>query len=47
METGYYFGRDNSGGLVILDPWKRGNDRTNTNFTIMGVAGVGSAFVRA
>ncbi len=26
--TGYYFGRDNGGGLVILDPWKRGNDRT-------------------
>lgn len=41
--TGYYFGRDNAGGLVILDPWKRGNDRTNTNFTIMGVAGVGKS----
>ncbi|WP_331489683.1 hypothetical protein [Tepidibacter hydrothermalis] len=43
--TGYYFGRDNGGGLVILDPWKRGNDRTNTNFTIMGVAGVGKSTV--
>lgn len=41
--TGYYFGRDNGGGLVILDPWKRGDDRTNTNFTIMGVAGVGKS----
>ncbi|WP_245592057.1 VirB4 family type IV secretion system protein [Clostridiisalibacter paucivorans] len=41
--TGYYFGRDNGGGLVILDPWKRGNDRTNSNFTIMGVAGVGKS----
>ncbi|MBK5261907.1 MAG: hypothetical protein JJE17_04935 [Peptostreptococcaceae bacterium] len=41
--TGYYFGRDNAGGLVILDPWKRGNDRTNSNFTIMGVAGVGKS----
>jgi len=41
--TGYYFARDNGGGLVILDPWKRGNDRTNTNFTIMGVAGVGKS----
>ena len=41
--TGYYFGRDNGGGLVVLDPWKRGNDRTNTNFTIMGVAGVGKS----
>lgn len=43
--TGYYFGKDNSGGLIILDPWKRGNDRTNTNFTIMGVAGVGKSTV--
>lgn len=41
--TGYYFARDNGGGLVILDPWKRGNDRINTNFTIMGVAGVGKS----
>ncbi len=43
--TGYYFGRDNGGGLVVLDPWKRGNDRTNTNFTVMGVAGVGKSTV--
>lgn len=43
--TGYYFGRDNGGGLVVLDPWKRGNDRTNTNFTITGVAGVGKSTV--
>ncbi|MBF4692272.1 VirB4 family type IV secretion system protein [Fusibacter ferrireducens] len=43
--TGYYFGRDSRGGLVVLDPWKRGNDRTNTNFTIMGVAGVGKSTV--
>lgn len=43
--TGYYFGRDSTGGLVVLNPWKRGNDRTNTNFTIMGVAGVGKSTV--
>lgn len=43
--TGYYFGRDYGGGLVVLDPWKRGNDRTNTNFTVMGVAGVGKSTV--
>ena len=42
---GYYFGRDHAGGLVIVDPWKRGNDRTNTNFTITGVAGVGKSTV--
>ncbi len=33
--TGYYFGRDTSGGLIVLDTWKRGNDRTNTNMVIM------------
>lgn len=41
--TGYYFGRDSSGGLIILDTWKRGNDRTNTNMVIMGVARVGKS----
>lgn len=41
--SGYYFGRDNAGGLVILDTWKRGNDRTNSNWTIMGVAGTGKS----
>ncbi len=43
--TGYYFGKDSSNGLVILDTWKRGDDRTNTNFTIMGVAGVGKSTI--
>ncbi|MCX7748246.1 MAG: DUF87 domain-containing protein [Clostridia bacterium] len=41
--TGYYFGRDASGGLIVLDTWKRGGDRTNTNMVIMGVAGVGKS----
>lgn len=41
--TGYYFGRDASGGLIVLDTWKRGNDRTNSNMVIMGVAGVGKS----
>ncbi len=41
--NGYYLGKDVSGGLVILDSWKRGEDRTNTNMTIMGVAGVGKS----
>ena len=40
---GYYFGKDNSGGLVVIDPWKRGGDRTNSNMVIMGVAGVGKS----
>lgn len=41
--TGYYLGKDTNGGLIIIDPWKRGNDRTNTNMVVMGVAGVGKS----
>ena len=41
--TGYYFAKDSNGGLIILDPWKRGGDRTNSNWVIMGVAGVGKS----
>ena len=40
---GYYFGKDNSGGLVVIDPWMRGGDRTNSNMVIMGVGGVGKS----
>ena len=40
---GYYFAKDSSGGLVIIDPWKREEDRTNSNFVIMGVPGVGKS----
>ncbi len=41
--TGYYFAKDSLGGLIIIDPWKREADRTNTNFVIMGVPGVGKS----
>ena len=41
--TGYYFAKDNSGGLIIVDTWKRGEDRTNSSFVVMGVAGVGKS----
>lgn len=40
---GYYLAKDSLGGLVIVDPWKREADRTNTNFAIMGVPGVGKS----
>lgn len=42
---GYYFARDIDGGIIVLDTWKRGNDRTNSNFVIMGTAGVGKSTV--
>lgn len=40
---GYYWGQDTSGSLVVVDPWKRGNDRTNTNFVVMGNSGTGKS----
>ena len=42
---GYYFARDTEGGIVVLDSWKRGGDRTNSNYVIMGTAGVGKSTV--
>ena len=41
--AGYYFAKDTSGGLVIVDTWKRGGDRTNSNFCVMGNSGVGKS----
>lgn len=38
---GSYFGTDASGGIVVLDPWKREGERTNSNFLVMGKSGVG------
>ncbi|MDO4765944.1 MAG: hypothetical protein Q4A29_07780 [Eubacteriales bacterium] len=43
--TGYYFAKDKDGGLVILDTWKRGDDRTNSNILILGGSGVGKTTV--
>lgn len=40
---GYYFAKDTGGGLVIVDTWKRGGDRTNSNFCVMGNSGVGKS----
>ena len=40
---GYYFAKDASGGLIVVDPWMRGGDRTNSNMVIMGVGGVGKS----
>jgi len=41
--SGYYVGKDANDGLITLDIWKRGNDRTNSNFVVMGVPGVGKS----
>lgn len=41
--TGYYFAKDSGGGLIVVDPWKRGGDRNNSFFVIMGIPGVGKS----
>lgn len=40
---GYYFAKDLKGGLVIVDSWKRDEDRTNSNYVVFGVPGVGKS----
>jgi type IV secretory pathway VirB4 component len=41
--TGWIFGKDNQGGIILLDTWMRGGDRTNSNWTLLGVPGVGKS----
>lgn len=41
--SGYYFAKDDSGGIVTMDIWKRQGDRTNTNIAVLGVPGVGKS----
>lgn len=40
---GFYLAKDTNGGIVILDTWKRGLDRTNSNYVVMGTSGVGKS----
>lgn len=40
---GYILGKDNDGGIILIDPWIRGGDRTNSNWTILGAPGVGKS----
>lgn len=40
---GYIFGKDNDGGIILLNSWLRGADRTNGNWTILGAPGVGKS----
>lgn len=41
--NGSYFAKDNTGSFVVLDIWKRGDDRTNSNIVVMGDSGVGKS----
>jgi hypothetical protein len=43
---GIRLGRDTSGGVMLIDQWSRGaglEDRTNNNWTVLGVPGVGKS----
>lgn len=40
---GYFIGKTTTGRMVIVNPWLRGGDRTNSNWFISGVPGVGKS----
>lgn len=40
---GYIFGRVKGGGIILIDTWKRGGDRTNSNWVIFGPPGTGKS----
>lgn len=42
---GSYFAKDKNGGLIILDLWKRYQDRTNSNMLVTGLPGVGKTTI--
>lgn len=42
-EDGVLLGKDDTGGIVLIDIWKRFADRTNSNLTILGRPGVGKS----
>ncbi|GEA16347.1 hypothetical protein E308F_25930 [Moorella sp. E308F] len=42
--SGVVLGRDRDGGLVLVDIWQRGGDRTNSNWTVLAKPGAGKSF---
>lgn len=42
-EKGFYFAKDINNKLMILDLWKRGGDRTNSNIVAVGSSGKGKS----
>ena len=42
---GIILGRDKGGGVILVDIWRRGGDRTNSNFFVVGKPGVGKSTV--
>lgn len=44
-DNGFYFGRDAQGGVIFLDMWQRKEDRTNSNWVVLGEPGQGKSFL--
>lgn len=45
--TGFYWGLNSEKGLMALDSWRRGGDRTNSNYVVLGKSGTGkSTFIK-
>lgn len=42
--SGIVLGKDRDGGLVLVDIWRRGGDRTNSNWTVLAKPGAGKSF---
>ena len=43
-KTGYYLGSDQTGRMIAIDPFYRSNDRTNSNFAVVGQSGGGKSY---
>lgn len=41
--AGFYLGKNGSGGMILLDLWKRDRNRANSNITIVGGSGSGKS----
>ncbi len=41
--SGFYLGKNSDGGLMMLDLWKRSDNRNNSNITIVGGSGSGKS----
>jgi len=42
-KDGFYFAKTSTGNIVSIDLWHRGGDRTNSNFFVLGKAGMGKS----
>ena len=43
-KTGFFLGNDSFGRMITLDPFHKENDRTNSNFAVVGQSGGGKSY---